>query len=242
MNVRFSPDSKKLAYTRNKDLYIFDLASGREIRLTSDASDKVYNGYAAWVYMEEILGRASRYSAFWWSPDGNKLAYLRFDESDVPTFTLNRLDEPDGVHGLIEATPYPKPGDPNPWVKMGIADAVSGKTIWVKTDTTIDQYLAWPFWTPDSKSLAIQVVNRDQNDLKIILANSSTGDYSVIYNENRKTWVDFHEDIHVLKNGSGFIIRSYKNDWDNLYYYAWDGKLIAQITDLKFKVEAIDRC
>jgi len=241
VNVRFSPDSRKLAYTKNKDLYVFDLIAGKEIRLTSDASDNIYNGYAAWVYMEEILGRASRYSAFWWSPDGNKLAYLRFDETDVPTFTLNRLDEPDGVHGLIEATHYPKPGDPNPVVKMGIADIATGKTTWVKTDTTVDQYIAWPFWSPDSKNLAIQVLNRDQNDLKIILANPSTGDYSEIYNENRKTWVDFHEDIYVMKNGTGFIIRSYRNDWDNLYYHDWDGKLISQITDLKFKVESILR-
>ena len=209
VNVRFSPDGKKLAYTKNKDLYVYDLVNGKESRLTFDASDKIYNGYASWVYMEEILGRASRYAAFWWSPDGNKLAYLRTDESDVPVFTLNRLDEPDGVHGLIEATHYPKPGDPNPKVKMGIADITTGKTTWVKTDYQIDQYIAWPFWTPDSKKLAIQVVNRDQNDLKIILASSTTGDYSQIYNENRKTWVEFHEDIYVMKNGSGFIVRSY---------------------------------
>ena len=76
----------------------------KEIRLTTDASEKIYNGYSSWVYMEEILGRPSRYAAFWWSPDGNKIAYLRTDETDVPVFTLNRLDEPDGIHGLIEAS------------------------------------------------------------------------------------------------------------------------------------------
>ena len=232
---------KRLAYTKNKDLYVYDLAARKEIRLTSDASDKIYNGYASWVYMEEILGRASRYAAFWWSPDGNKLAYLRTDETDVPVFTLNRLDEPDGIHGLIEATPYPKPGDPNPKVKMGIADIATAKTTWVKTDYNVDQYIAWPFWTPDSKKLAIQILNRDQNDLKIILADPSTGDFTQIYNETRKTWVEFYEDIYVMKNGSGFIVRSYRNDWENLYYYGWDGKLIAQLTNLNFRVTAIDR-
>ena len=212
-----------------------------EIRLTFDASEKIYNGYASWVYIEEILGRASRYAAFWWSPDGNKIAYLRTDETDVPVFTLNRLDEPDGIHGLIEAVPYPLPGDPNPKVKMGIADIGTGKTTWVKTDYNIDQYIAWPFWTPDSKKLAIQVVNRDQNDLKIILADPATGDFTQIYNESRKTWVEFYEDIYVMKNGSGFIVRSYRNDWQNLYYYGWDGKLITQLTDFNFRVTAIDR-
>jgi dipeptidyl-peptidase-4 len=241
VNTRFSPDGKKIAYTKNKDLYVYDLINNKEIRLTTDASDRIYNGYCSWVYMEEILERISRYAAFWWSPDGNKLAYLRTDETDVPVFTLNRLDEPDGIHGLIEATPYPKSGDPNPKVKMGIADIATAKTIWVKTDYNIDQYIAWPFWTPDSKKLAIQVINRDQNVNNIILADPSTGDYTQIFNETRKTWVEFHEDIYVMKKGSGFIVRSDRSDWENLYYYAWDGKLIAQLTNLNFRVTSLDR-
>jgi dipeptidyl-peptidase-4 len=241
VNVRFSPNGNKIAYTRNKDLYVFDLVKNKEIRLSYDASDKIYNGYSSWVYMEEILERSSHYAAFWWSPDGTKLAYLRTDETEVPVFTLNRLDEPDGIHGKIEATPYPNPGDPNPKVKMGIADIETGKTIWVKTNYDVDQYIAWPFWTPDSKKLAVQVLNRDQNDLKIILADPSTGDYSQIYNEARKSWVEIHEDIYVMKNGSGFIVRSDRNDWENLYYYGWDGKLIAQLTNLNFRVTGIEK-
>ncbi len=241
VNPRFSPDGKKIAYTRNKDLYVFDLTTNKETRITSDASDKVYNGYASWVYMEEILGRASRYAAFWWSPDGNKLAFLRTDETKVPVFTLNRLDEADGIHGRIEATPYPEPGDPNPKVKMGIADLSGGLITWVKTDYNVDQYIAWPFWTPDSKKLAIQVLNRDQNEIKIILADPSTGEYSQIYNERRKTWVEFFEDVYVMNDGSGFLLRSYSNDWNNLYFYGWDGKLISALTNLNFRVTAINR-
>jgi len=241
VNTRFSPDGKKIAYTKNKDLYVYDLTNNRETRLTFDASDKIYNGYSSWVYMEEILGRSSRYAAFWWSPDGNKVADLRTDETEVPVFTLNRLDEADGIHGLIEATPYPKAGDPNPKVKMGIADIATAETVWVKTDYTVDQYIAWPFWTPDSKKLAIQVVSRDQNDIKIILADPLSGDFTQIYNESRRTWVEFYKDIYVMKNGSGFIVRSYINDWENLYYYGWDGKLITQLTNFNFRVTGIDR-
>lgn len=241
VNARFSPDGSKVAYTKNKDLYVFDIKANKEIRLTSDASEKVYNGYSSWVYMEEILGRASRYAAFWWSPDGLSLAYLRTDETDVPVFTLNRLDEPDGIHGLIEATPYPKAGDPNPKVKMGIANISTAKTVWIKTDYTIDQYIAWPFWTPDSKKLAIQIVNRDQNNLQIILADPATGDFTKIYDESNKTWVEFHEDIYVLDNGKGFIIRSYKTGFENLYYYGWDGNLIQQLTNLNFRISSVNR-
>lgn len=241
VNARFSPDDIKIAYTKNKDLYVYDLAAGREIRLTFDASDRIYNGYASWVYMEEILGRSSRYAAFWWSPDGSKIAYLRTDESDVPIFTLNRIDEPDGIHGKLEQVPYPKAGDPNPKVKMGIADLSSGKTTWVKTDYSIDQYIAWPFWTPDSKKMAIQVLNRDQNDIRFILADPETGDINEIYNEKRKTWVQFYEDIYVMDNGTGFIVRSYRNDWENLYYYNWDGQLLAQLTNFDWRVNDIAR-
>lgn len=241
VNARFSPDGIKIAYTKNKDLYVYDLAAGREIRLTFDASDRIYNGYASWVYMEEILGRSSRYAAFWWSPDGSKIAYLRTDESDVPIFTLNRLDEPDGIHGKLEQVPYPKAGDPNPKVKMGIADLSSGKTTWVKTDYSIDQYVAWPFWTPDSKKMAIQVLNRDQNDIRFILADPETGDFNEIYNEKRTTWVQFYEDIYVMDNGTGFIVRSYRNDWENLYYYNWEGQLLAQLTNFDWRVNDIVR-
>jgi len=241
VNVRFSPDGIKLAYTKNKDLYAYDLTRRKEIRLTRDASDKIYNAYASWVYMEEILERSSHYAAFWWSPDSKKIAYLRTDEKDVPVFTLNRLDEPDGIHGRIEATPYPNPGDPNPKVRMGIVDVETAKTYWVKTDYNVDQYLAWPFWTPDSKKLAVQVLNRDQNDLKILLADPAADKTRQIYEESRKSWVEIHEDIYVMKNGSGFIVRSDRNNWQNLYYYDWDGNLISQLTNLNFRVTGIER-
>jgi dipeptidyl-peptidase 4 len=241
VNTRFSTDGKKIAYTKNKDLYVYDLSEEKETRLTFDASDKIYNGYASWVYFEEILGRPSRYAAFWWSPDGSKIAYLRTDESEVPVFTLNRLDEADGLHGHIEAVPYPLPGDPNPKVKMGVADIVTGKTTWIKTDYSTDQYIAWPFWTPDSRKLAVQVVNRDQNELNIILADPATGDFTSIYTESRKTWVEFFEDVCVLKNGSGFILRSSRSDWSNLYFCAWDGKKLQQLTDFSFMVTSVER-
>ena len=241
VNPRFSPDGTKIAYTRNKDLYIYDLKSNKEIRLSFDASDRIYNGYSSWVYMEEILDRPSKYAAFWWAPNGKRIAYLRTDETEVPAFTLNRLDEADGIHGKLEQVPYPKPGDPNPKVKMGIADVTSGKTTWVKTDYSIDQYLAWPFWTPDGKKLAIQVVNRDQNDMKFILADPATGDFTQIYSETQKAWLDFYKDIYVMKNGSGFIVNSVRNGWENLYYYGWDNRLIAQVTNLDFRVTSLDR-
>ena len=181
VNMRFAPGDRKIAYTKNKDLYVFDLDQQREIRLTFDATDKIYNGWASWVYFEEILGRASRYAAFWWSPDATRIAYLHTDDNPVPLFNLNGLEDTDGIHGRMETTPYPKPGDPNPKVKMGVVELATVKTTWVKTDDNIDQYIAWPSWTPDSRSLMIQVLNRDQNDMRFILADVATGDFREVY-------------------------------------------------------------
>ena len=240
-NVQFSPDGTKIAYTAAKDLYFYDLVTFRESRLTFDATDRIYNGYASWVYMEEILGRASEYSAFWWSPDSRKIAFLRTDETDVPLFTLNRLEEGDGLHGLLEQVPYPKAGDPNPKVKMGIADVFSGKITWVKTDCSIDQYIAWPFWKPDGSKLAVQILNRDQNSLQIILADSEKGDFKEIYSESRKTWVEFFEDVYVMLNGKGFILRSSKSDWENLYLCGWEGKEPYPLTGFDWRVNEVVR-
>ncbi len=241
MNARFAPGDRKLAYTKDKDLYYYDLDAARETRLTFDATDRVYNGWASWVYMEEILGRGSRYAAFWWSPDAGKIAYLQTDDNPVPLYYLNALETTDGTHGRMEITPYPKPGDPNPKVKMGVVDLSSGKTTWVKTDETEDQYIAWPSWTPDSRQLMVQVLNRDQNDMRFILAEVNTGDFAEVYRENRPTWIDFFEDIYVMKDGSGFIVRSYRSDWYNLYYYGWDGSLKSQITNFDWKVTELIR-
>lgn len=240
-NPRISPNGTKVCYTKNKDLYVYDLTAGKELRLTTDATDKVYNGWSSWIYYEEIFGRSSRYAAFWWSPDSRKIAYLHTDETMVPEYTLNALENTDGPRGRLEVTPYPKAGDPNPVVKMGMADIATGKTVWIKTNDAVDQYIAWPSWTPDSRRLMVQVMNRDQNDIRFLLADASTGDYSEIYRESRNTWVNLFDDVYVLNDGSGFILRSDKTDWSNLYYYGWDGTLKSQITNLPWKVTEISR-
>lgn len=241
VNMRFAPGDRKIAYTKERDLYYYDLDRKSEVRLTYDATDKIYNGWASWVYYEEILGRASRYAAFWWSPDAGRIAYLHTDDNPVPLFYLNRLEDSDGPRGQLEITPYPKAGDPNPRVKMGIADLATARTTWVKTDEAVDQYIAWPSWTPDGKKLMVQVLNRDQDDMRFILADVNTGDFTEVYRETRPTWVDFFEDIYVMNDGSGFIVRSCRNDWYNLYYYGWDGSLRSQITNFNWKVNEIVR-
>ena len=236
VNPTLSPDGKKIAYTKNKDLYFVDIETTKETRLTHDASDVIYNGYASWVYMEEIIGRSFNYRAFWWAPNSEMITFLRFDDSPVPKFPLYRAD---GVHGELEWERYPKPDDPNPLVKMGIAHLNNKKIVWIDEDETIDQYIAFPFWTPDSKEMFYQILNRLQNDLQILSADPETGKNRLVYEEKSNTWVEFFEDIHILKNNKGFILRSELDGWRHLYYYDMSGKLKKQLTKGDWNVSKI---
>ena len=189
VNLTFSPDSTKMAFTRDNDLWVVDVATRKETRLTSDGSAVILNGYASWVYYEEIYGRASRYRAFWWSPDSRKIGFCRFDNTEVPVFPIYSPFPEDydrsgmmlsysqkagsavpmeGVSptgGSVRMTRYPKCGDNNPKVRMGIADAETGKVVWADFNEEDDQYFGTPFWKPDGKVLFVQREPRTQNTL-----------------------------------------------------------------------------
>ncbi|MDZ7263360.1 MAG: S9 family peptidase [candidate division KSB1 bacterium] len=235
-NPTFSPNGQLLAYTRNNNLYVLELESGLERQLTSDGSDVIYNGWASWVYYEEVLGRSSNYAAFWWAPNSEMIAFLRFDDSPVPTFPLYRAD---GVHGELEITRYPKAGDPNPYVKLGIYSLKDKRLVWVDTEDKADHYIAWPFWTPDSRQLFFQWLNRGQDHLKIFAADPATGKKLEIYDEQQPSWVDFFTDIYFLEDGSGFLLRSDKDGYAHLYYHDMTGKLKLRLTSGSWEVRNI---
>jgi acetyl esterase/lipase len=220
-NTTPSPDGKWLAYTRDgKNLYLKEQATGQEKQLTTDGSETVYNGYAAWVYWEEVLGRATQHKAFWWSPDNKYLAFMRFDEAKVPIFPIAGAT---GQHGYLESQHYPKPGDPNPLVKMGVVEVATGKTVWADYDANADQYFGTPFWTPDAKALWMQWKNRGQDNLKLFAVNPATGSKTELVNESQKTWVDWLTTVHFLSDGKHFIRQSDESGWMHLYLHTMDG-------------------
>jgi len=235
-NPRFSPDSRYLAYTRANNLYAFDLDSGLEYQITADGSETIYNGWASWVYFEEILGRGSQYAAFWWSPDSRKIAFLRFDDSPVPIFPIFRST---GVHGELEKERYPKSGDPNPKVKLGIVALPENKIVWADFDENADHYVAWPFWLPSSDRLTVQWMNRGQDNIKIFSVDPKTGGKEEILDEKQAAWVEFFEDLYFFKDGSGFLLRSDVDGWRHLYYYDLKGKLKARLTEGPWQVASI---
>jgi dipeptidyl-peptidase-4 len=233
----FSPNGRLIGFVRKNDIYIFDLARGTERRLTTDGAPKILNGRLDWVYQEELYGRGN-FEGYWWSPDSSMLAYLRLDENPVPEFTV--VDHIP-VHQALEATPYPKAGDPNPIVKLGVVNAAGGSTNWIDTSKykPEDFLIVRVSWTPNSKSVVYQAQNREQTFLDLNFAEAGDGKSSTLFREDSKTWVEVIDNPHWLKDGA-FIWESERNGWRHLYHYGADGKLIRQVTDGKWEVRSVE--
>ena len=230
VNPTLSPDKAWVAFTRKNDLYTINIASGKEYRITNDGTDLILNGYASWVYFEEILGRSTRYKSYWWSPDSKHIVFMRMDDTKVPLFPIYSEN---GQHGYSENTRYPKAGDPNPTVRIGITPVEGGQLTWADFNENEDQYFGMPYWMPDAKTLLIQWMNRGQDNLIVYAVNPSNGSKKEVYNEKQKTWIDLDDQggrISFLGENKGFILQSDKDGWDQLYLHNNDGTLKNQIT------------
>lgn len=237
-NPTLSPDGNFVAYTKNNDLYATEIATRKENRLTEDGSDVILNGYASWVYMEEILGRSSNYRAFWWSPNSRSIAFFRSDDTDVPVFTMT---DANGQHGYIETVRYPKVGDKNPEVRVGMVAPTGGKVVWADFNPEDDQYFGQPLWKPTGDALLVQWMNRKQNLLKIWSVDPSTGNKKPFYTEEQKTWVDLEGDrITFLDNGKGLLLQSDITGWNHIYLHDMEGNLLNPVTSGNFTVTDIN--
>jgi dipeptidyl-peptidase-4 len=237
-NEHFSPDGRMVSFVRANNLYVVDVATQKERQLTTDGSQKIINGRLDWVYQEELYGRGN-FDGSWWSPDSTKIAFLRLDETPVPGFVVVDHIPPGQV---IEDTPYPKAGDPNPIVKLGIVDAAGGDTRWVDASEKYkpeDLLIVRVNWTPDSSRVAYEAQNREQTMLDLNLANARDGKSNTILKESSKTWVEVIDPPFWLKDGS-FVWQSERSGWRHLYHYGADGHLIKQITDGKWEVRSLE--
>ena len=239
-NPTLSPDGKYVGYTKNNNLYTLNLADKKEIAITNEDTKGILNGYASWVYFEEIFGRPTQYRAFWWSPDSKYISFMRFDERKVPMFPIYNSD---GQHGYIEETRYPKVGDANPTVKIGWAAPTGGTITWADFNEQEDQYFGWPIWNPNTNSMWLSWMDRGQNNLKIYELDMVNGSKKEVYKEYQKTWIDLEDRvsgrINFLANNKGYIAQSDASGWNQLYLYDMTGKLLNPITNGKYTVTGI---
>ena len=245
VNLTYSPDSTMLAFTRDNDLYVVNIADSVETRLTYDGSHVILNGYASWVYYEEIFGRPSRYKAFWWSPDSRKLAFYRFDNTRVPMFPIysafadpyaaaSESQSPKvtdlGLGGSLSETRYPKAGQMNPQVTIGVADLALQTVTWADFDSSLDQYFGPPFWAPDAKEFFVPRMPRLQNTLDLYAVNPADGSRRHVYNEVCKTWLNWIFSATFTDKGL-YMVREFETGWQQIYFLSYDGQEFKRLTD-----------
>jgi dipeptidyl-peptidase-4 len=234
----FSPDGRWVSFVRKNDLYVVDVRTRAERRLTKTGDEKTLNGILDWVYEEELYGRGNK-RGYWWSPDSARIAFLNTDERPVHIFPI--VDHIPRQQ-VLEDTPYPLAGDPNPLVRLGVVDVSVGEPRWVETAgyEPTDLLVVRVSWSPDSRRLVWQAQNREQTYLDLNAADPSTGKSTRLFRETTKAWVEaFDDNPRWLRDGS-FIWRSERTGWSHLYGYAADGHLVKQITSGPWEVRGLD--
>jgi dipeptidyl-peptidase-4 len=232
----FSPDGRQVAFVRGNNLFALDIASQRERALTTDGNRETLNGKLDWLYQEEIYGRG-KFRAYWWSPDSTRLAFLRLDERPVPEYIV--VDHIP-YRPLLEVTDYPKAGDPNPIVKLGIARVADGALTWadLSSYSSTDILIVKVDWTPDGGGVVHQVQDREQTWLDLNLADVTAGRSRRLLRETTKAWVNDNGNPVWLKDGS-FLWFSERSGFKHLYHVASDGAVLRQVTTGRWDVRTL---
>jgi dipeptidyl aminopeptidase/acylaminoacyl peptidase len=233
----FSPDGRFVAFVRDNDLWVVDLATQTERALTVGGSETFRQGKADWVYYEELLGRNWR--AFWWSPDSQSIAFLQTDDAAVHRHTLVDLVGPERT---VEATPYPRPGEPIPRVRLGIVSRAGGAPRFAD----LSGYLEGGFlishagWFPGATRVFAYVQDRAQTWLDLVTWPAGGGAPQRLFRETTRAWVESPGAPHFLGDGS-FLWLSERDGYRHLYHYSSDGTLKRQVTSGPWEVRTVHR-
>ena len=249
---KFSPDGERLAYIRKHDLYVRDIKRGQEEALTRDGNENLLNGEVDWVYREELYSRSN----YFWSPDGRAIAFLEMNEKDVPTYPITDWIP---THPTVDMEKYPKAGDPNPVVRIGVVSSNGGKVKWISAGGGKDgdlplgndpNVLIPRFgWVRDGLLWAM-ALNRVQDHLDIYFVDVQNGRSKRILTEKTDVWIDMHPEIdfEMLATGDRFLWTSWRDGHYHIYLYQFDkqnplageAQQVAQLTSGEWEVEAID--
>lgn len=230
----FSPDGNDVAFVRDNNIYILNLGTLNETQVTYDGKqNSIINGTTDWVYEEEFAIT----QGFYWSPDSRRIAFFRFDESNVKEYNMQTWGS---LYPEDYRYKYPKAGEDNSVVDVMVYDRASRNTRRLDVGSENDQYIPRIQWTQNPKTLAIMRMNRLQNHMELLLADVSTGDIRNLYTEDDKAYVDVPGTWQFLKDGKRMLLTSEKDGYNHIYLYDMQGKELCQITKGEYEVVGID--
>ena len=238
MFAKLSPDGTRVAYVHDNNLFIEQVEGGDPRMLTKDGSNEVINGTFDWVYEEEFSCR----DGWRWSPDGQQIAYWQLDTTDVKKFTL--IDTTTSNYPILKSFAYPKTGEQNSACRIGVVAASGGTTKWIDIpgDTRMDFYIPRMEWLNNSRELIVQRVNRLQNAVDVMIADTTAGNVQTVMTERDGAWVDIQDDaIEWIENDNAFTWLSERDGWRNLYIVSRDGASMRRAIKCEFDVIQILR-
>jgi dipeptidyl-peptidase 4 len=222
-DATISPTGRFVAFVRDQNLHVHDLAKGQARALTSDGAGPIKNGMAEFVAQEEM----DRTTGYWWAPDDRHIAFARVDETPVK---LTERFEIAADNIATFAQRYPAAGGCNVLVRLGVSSVQGGAVTWIDLGSDTDIYLARVNWLPDGKTLAIQRQSRDQRRLDLLFADIHTGQSRVVLTETNATWIELHDELSFLEQSKEFIWASSREGFRHLYLYDYQGQLRRQLT------------
>ncbi|HET7208642.1 MAG TPA: DPP IV N-terminal domain-containing protein [Terriglobales bacterium] len=212
---KFSPNGKMLAYLRSHNLYVHATDSSDERQLTKDKDENILNGEVDWVYEEELDVRSN----YFWSPDSSQIVFLQMNETRVPTYPITDYSP---VTATVQQQKYPKPGDPNPVVRLGVINSKGGNVKWIKLTDNDDTYIPRFGWVRDG-ILWAELLNRAQDTIDLYFIDAKSGhSRKVLTDSSKDAWVDVNNDFYVLKSGDRFLWSSWRDGHTHIYLYSFD--------------------
>lgn len=228
----FAPAGNRIAFIKDNNLWIKELSSGKEVGVTTDGKkNEIINGLPDWVYEEEF----TMHQAYQWSPDGNKIVYMKFNEKDVPSFTMPLYKG--GLYPTNDVFKYPKVSEKNSVISLWVYDVTSGQTSQIEIKKQFE-YIPRFQWV-DANRVAVFTMNRLQNELDIHLYDITAKTSTNILSERSATYIEITDDYRFLAADKGFIWVSEKDGYRHIYHYDYTGKLIKQITSGNWDVTAL---
>ena len=221
--ARFSPDGKKVAFVYQRNLYVKDLAQNTVKQVTEDGSEHIINGLTDWVYEEEF----GFVRAFDWSADSNSIAFMRFDETEVPEFSMDIYGQE--LYQYPYTFKYPKAGEKNAKISLHHYQLTSGNLEEIVLGDEAPYYVPRMQFAPQNNRLIVQTMNRLQNNLKLWEVDTAANSAKILLQETSDTYVDIHDNLRFLAKGE-FIWSSERSGYNHLYHYNSDGSLKRQIT------------